>query len=214
VIELRYEDVMNYVQHLVGEGDELQTWVHAKSEALSDQGVVPIDSTRGRFLELIARLRSPRRVLEIGSGAGYSALWIMKGMGKAGLLEAIEIDPTVAEQLKLVITKTKLKKRVLIHHGPALSTLRKLKGPYDMIFIDADKDEYPHYLEYGMKLTKPGAVILADNMLWSGATFLDSVQKEGAEGIIEYTKRIFSDARLSSLIIPLGDGLAISFRIK
>jgi len=83
-----------------------------------------------------------------------------------------------------------------------------------MIFIDADKDEYPHYLEYGMKLTKPGAVILADNMLWSGATFLDSVQKEGAEGIIEYTKRIFSDARLSSLIIPLGDGLAISFRIK
>jgi len=101
VIELRYEDVMNYVQHLVGEGDELQTWVHAKSEALSDHGVVPIDSTRGRFLELIARLRSPRRVLEIGSGAGYSALWIMKGIGKAGLLEAIEIDPTVAEQLKL-----------------------------------------------------------------------------------------------------------------
>ena len=76
---MHYEDIMTYVQRLVGEGDELQAWTHDRSEALSDHGVVPIDPTRGRFLELIARLSVPRRVLEIGSGAGYSALWVIKG---------------------------------------------------------------------------------------------------------------------------------------
>jgi predicted O-methyltransferase YrrM len=205
---------MKYVERLVGQGDELQAWVHRRSDELRDHGVFPIDPTRGRFLELLARLRSPRRVLEVGSGAGYSALWFMKGMGREGSLEAIEIDSEVAKELEAVIDKAGLKGRVKIHIGSAISTLRGLQGPYDIIFIDADKDEYPQYLDFAMKLTKPGAVVLADNMLWSGATFLRGMQKDGAKGIIEYTRRIFDDPRLSSLIVPLGDGLAISFRVK
>lgn len=211
---MRYEDITSYVESLVGQGDELQAWVHRRSDELRNHGVVSIDPTTGRFLELLARLRSPRRVLEVGSGAGYSALWITKGMGKKGTLEAIEIDSEVAEELEAVIEKAGLRRRVKVHVGPALSTLRGLQGPYDIVFVDAEKDEYPDYLKYAMKLTEPGAVIVADNMLWSGATFLSGVRKEGAKGIIEYTKRIFSDQRLSSLILPLGDGLAISFRVK
>lgn len=211
---MRYEDITSYVESLVGQGDELQVWVHRRSDELRNHGVVSIDPTTGRFLELLARLRSPRRVLEVGSGAGYSALWITKGMGKKGTLEAIEIDSEVAEELEAVIEKAGLRRRVKVHVGPALSTLRGLQGPYDIVFVDAEKDEYPDYLKYAMKLTEPGAVIVADNMLWSGATFLSGVRKEGAKGIIEYTKRIFSDQRLSSLILPLGDGLAISFRVK
>jgi predicted O-methyltransferase YrrM len=97
---LRYEDVSNYVESLVGQGDELQAWVRRRSDELRDHGVFPIDPTRGRFLELLARLRSPRRVLEVGSGAGYSALWFLKGMGEKGSLEAIEIDPEVAKELE------------------------------------------------------------------------------------------------------------------
>jgi predicted O-methyltransferase YrrM len=211
---LRYEDISDYVQTLVGPGDELQSWVRHHSDELRDHGVFAIDPTRGRFLEVVARLKSPSRVLEVGSGAGYSALWFMKGMGSKGSLDGIEIDPVVAKELEAVMRKAGLKRRVKIHIGPALTTLRRLKGPYDLIFIDADKDEYPRYLEHALRLTKPGAVILADNMLWSGATFLRNVRKEGATGIIEYTKRIFNDTRLSSLIVPLGDGIAISTRIK
>jgi len=211
---LQYEDVVQYVAGLVGQGDPLQTWVHTKSEELREHGVFPIDSTRGRFLELVARIKSPRRVLEVGSGAGYSALWFMKGMGKKGTLDAIEIDPHVVKQLEEVIQKAGLRKRIRIHQGSALETLRRLKGPYDIIFIDAEKDEYTQYLELGMKLTKPGSIIMADNLLWSGSTFQRNVRKEGAEGIIDYTKRIFNDPRLCSLIIPLGDGLAISYRVK
>lgn len=213
-IGLRYEDVSNYAQSLVGQGDALQILARHRSDALRAHGVVSIDSTTGRFLELIARLSSPRRILEIGSGAGYSALWFLKGMSANGILEAIEIDPKVAEELKGVIRKAGLARRVRIHVGPALDILRKLKGPYQIVFIDANKDEYPQYLQYALKLTKPGAIILADNMLWSGATFLRNIRKAGTAGIMEYTKHAFSDSRLSSLIVPLGDGLAVSVRIK
>jgi predicted O-methyltransferase YrrM len=214
VIALQYEDIMNYVGSLVGPGDEMQVWVRSRSNELREHGVYPIDPPRGRFLELIARVKSPRRILEIGSGAGYSALWFMKGMGRNGTLEAIEIDPKVASQLQEVIQKAGLKRRIKVHQGAALEILRTLRGPYDLIFIDAVKDEYPRYLEYAMKLTKSGSVILADNLLWHGATLLQGVRTEGAEGIIEYTKQIFNDARLSSLLIPLGDGLGISYRVK
>ena len=214
MIALQYEDIMNYVGGLVGSGDELQVWVWSKSNELRELGVVPIDPTRGRFLELIARIKSPRRILEIGSGAGYSALWFMKGMGQKGTLETIEVDRQVASELQEVIQKAGLKRRIKVHHGVALEILRKVKGPYDVVFIDADKDEYPQYLQHAMKLTSIGSIILADNLLWSGATFLRGIQREGAEGIIEYTKRIFNDPRLSSLLIPLGDGLGVSYRIK
>jgi len=205
---------MNYVSSLVGPGDELQVRVRNRSNELSEYGVVPIDPTRGRFLELITRIRSPRRILEIGSGAGYSALWFMKGMDRNGTLESIEGDLHVAGESKEVIKKAGLKRRIKIHQGAALVILRKLKGPYDLVFIDADKDEYPQYLQHAMKLTVPGSIILADNLFWSGATFLPGAQKEGAEGIIEYTKRIFNDSRLSSLIVALGDGIGFSYRVK
>ena len=85
--------------------------------------------TRGRFLELIARIKSPRRILEIGSGAGYSALWFMKGMGQKGTLETIEVDRQVASELQEVIQKAGLKRRIKVHHGVALEILRKVKGP-------------------------------------------------------------------------------------
>jgi predicted O-methyltransferase YrrM len=138
----------------------------------------------------------------------------MRGMPRNGLFDAIEGDPVVAEELGAVLKRAGLKHMVKIHVGPALTILRRFRRPYDMVFIDAAKEEYPQYLAYALKLTRPGAIILADNMFWSGATFLRGVRKQGTGGIMEYTKRIFSDRRLSSLIVPLGDGLAISVRVR
>ena len=211
---MRYEDVLDYVQRLVGEGDRLQEWVYAKSQELREQGVFPIDPAIGHFLELLARMTSPNRVLEIGSGAGYSVLWFMKGMGRKGKLDAIEVNAEVVEVLRDVTKKAGLQRRIRIHHGPALTMLRKMSGPYDLVFIDAAKDEYPAYLDHALRLTKARSAILADNMLWSGATIHGDTRREGVHGIMEYTKRIFADKRLFSIIIPLGDGLAVSYRIK
>ena len=211
---MRYEDISDYIAKLVGKDDGLQAWVSKQSTQLRKYGVYSIDPTRGRLLELLARLRSPKTVLEIGSGAGYSALWFMKGMDLEGTLDAVEHNPDVAKVLNAVVKKAGLEGRVRIHNAPALSVMKSLKGPYDFVFIDADKDEYPDYLDEALRLTKPGSMIMADNMLWGGATVHADKSREGARGIMEYTKRIFNDARLSSLIVPLGDGMAISYRVK
>jgi caffeoyl-CoA O-methyltransferase len=214
VNSVEYEEISNYIQRLVGDDSGLQKWVYKKSQELREEGVVPIDPTRGRLLELVARMTNPQRVLEVGSGAGYSALWFIKGMSDQGKLHAIEANSKVVETLRVVIGKAGLAGRVQVHYGPALDLLERMKSPFDLVFIDADKEEYPAYLGHALRLTRPGSIILADNMLWSGAAIRPEARRHGARGIREYAKRIFSDPRLSSIIVPLGDGLALSFRIS
>lgn len=208
-----YEDVSEYVRRLVGEGDKLQIMARDRSSELAGRGVFAIDPPRGRLIELLTRLRRPRWVLEIGSGAGYSALWLLKGMGPKSRLDAIERDPEVASVFREHIRDAGATDRVRIHTGPALSILKGLRGPYDLVFIDADKAEYPAYLEEALRLTRRGSIIAADNMLWGGSIIAEA-KRPGVEEIREYTRRIFNDPRLSSLIIPLGDGVAVSYRMK
>jgi predicted O-methyltransferase YrrM len=211
---LRYSEICEYVAKFVGQGDYFQVWLWKESADLRNHGVFPIDPNRGRVLELLARMKSAKRVLEIGSGAGYSALWFMKGMDSEGTLDAIEHDKDVVEVLADVVKKRGLTGRVRIHRGPALAILKGLRDSYDIVFIDADKSEYSDYLAEAMRLTKRGGIIVADNMLWRGATVTGKRLDEGARAIMAYTKAIFSDERLSSIIIPLGDGLAVSCRVR
>lgn len=209
---MQYKDVSKYVQNLVGKGDELLAWTGERSYEFRKFGVFQIDPSCGRFLELVARLISPKRVLEVGPGVGYSTLWFLKGMPESSKLDAIEQEPTVAEALTTTLRKAGLRRRVRILRGEALHVLPRMKGPYDIVFIDAAKEEYPDYLEHAFRLTRPGSIILAHNLFWGGAA-IRRHPKDGAEGIREYTKRIFTDSRLSSLIVPLGDGMSISYRV-
>jgi len=124
---MRYEDVSEYVQGLVGTGDDTLAWTSERSDELRDSGVFQIDPSSGRLLELLARIRSPKRVLEIGSGAGYSALWLTKGMPPDGTLDAIELDPKVAQALGVTIERAGLGGRIRIHQGRALDLLSKMK---------------------------------------------------------------------------------------
>jgi caffeoyl-CoA O-methyltransferase len=210
---MQYEEVLEYIQKLVGEGDEIFKWANKRSDELREEGVFQIDPSTGRLIEILARLRAPKRALEIGSGAGYSALWFMKGMPADGTLDAIELDPKVARALETTIKKAGLEGRIRIRLGRALDILADMQGPFDLVFIDADKDGYPQYLEHAIRLTQPGSMILADDMF----TDLSAVEGEKSSkqrGIAEYTRRIFSDNRLSSIVVPVGDGLALSYRIK
>jgi predicted O-methyltransferase YrrM len=156
---LHYEDVSKYVENFVGNSGVLFTWALEKSCKLEAEGVMPIDPPRGRFLELIARMTRPRRILEVGSGVGYSALWLLKGSGKRTRLDVMEINPIVTRAFEQVMKKAGYWKRVRAYSGPALEVLPRLKGLYDLAFIDADKDEYPDYLQHGQPM-EPGAADL------------------------------------------------------
>ena len=209
---MQYEKVLTYVESLVHERDAALSNAYGKSIELRAYGVVPIDRPRGRFLELVAKMTKPKNVLEIGPGGGYSGLWFFKGMESISKLEVIEHNPHVAAEFERTMKVAGFGKRVTIHLGPALQVLPHLKKSFDIVFIDADKEEYPSYLMHAMRLTHVGSVILADNMLWGGSV-MERKRGESANGIREYTRKIFRDERLRSMIVPLGDGLGISYRV-
>ena len=204
----------DYVEHLLGSSDDnALSAAHKKSKELQHYGVVSIDPPRGRFLELITRIGSPKKVLEIGPGAGYSTLWFLRGMNQTSTLDVVEVNAHVANEFRSVMAKAGSLGRVRIHKGPALKVLPRLHGYFDYVFIDANKEEYPAYLQHAMRLTRRGSIIVADNLLWHGSA-LKRDRSVSAAGILDYTRLIFSDKRLCSLLIPLGDGLGVSFRVK
>jgi predicted O-methyltransferase YrrM len=214
VLLLRYEDVRDYVEQLIdGSGDNVLSLAHKKSKELRPYGVVSIDPPRGRFLELIMRIASPKKVLEIGPGAGYSALWLLRGMSQSSTLDVVEVNSYVANEFRSIMAKAGSLERVRIHEGPALKVLPRLHEYFNCVFIDANKEEYPAYLQHAMRLTRRGSIIVADNLLWHGSA-LKRDRSVSAAGILDYTRLIFSDKRLCSLLIPLGDGLGVSFRVK
>jgi predicted O-methyltransferase YrrM len=211
---LEHDEIRSYIERLVGNGGDDLARVYKESVELRKYGVFPIDAPCGRFLELLTRIRSPKSILEIGPGIGYSALWILRGASSTTTLDVIEVDPNTAHIFETVMARQNCRNEIKVHRGPALQVLARMKKIFDFIFIDADKNEYPDYLRHSLRMTQPGSVILADDIykFWN-ETSVRQKQSDG-QGVRGYTEMIFKDKRLSSLVIPVGDGLAISFRIE
>ncbi len=145
------------------------------SQASDAAGLPPIAVTpnQGKLLELLARVHGARKILELGTLAGYSTIWLARGLGPGGRVVTLEADPRYAEVAAANIARAGLADAVEIRIGPALQTLPELSaegaGPFDLIFIDADKENYPGYLDWSLKLSRPGTVIVGDNVVRDGA---------------------------------------------
>jgi predicted O-methyltransferase YrrM len=144
--------------------------------AASDAAGLPpgsITPAQGKLLELLARVRGARSILELGTLGGYSTIWLARALPQDGRLVTLELDPRNAEVASANIANAGLAERVQIRIGPARETLPELDaqgvGPFDMIFIDADKQNNPFYLEWSLKLSRPGTLIIADNVVRGGA---------------------------------------------
>jgi caffeoyl-CoA O-methyltransferase len=161
----------------------------------------------GRLLKLLASLSGARRVLEIGTFTGYSALSLAEGLPEDGRVVTCEIEPANAEFARRYFEASPHGKKIEIKLGAALDTLKTLAGPFDLAFIDADKENYPAYYERVMELIRPGGLILVDNTLWSGRV----LQPEDAESraIDAVNARIASDARVENVLLTVRDGLQV-----
>jgi predicted O-methyltransferase YrrM len=150
-------------------------------------GLPPISVTpnQGRLLELLVRIHGARRVLELGTLGGYSTIWLARGLPAGGHLVTLEADPRYAEVAGANIAAAGLADTVELRVGPALETLPELAaeggGPFDLIFIDADKQNYPGYLEWSLRLSRPGTLLVADNVVRDGAILDADTGGEGAE---------------------------------
>jgi predicted O-methyltransferase YrrM len=129
---------------------------------------IQVSAPQGKFLQLLARITGARRILEIGTLGGYSTIWLARGLAPGGHLDTLEVDRAHAEVARTNLGRADLDGVVEVHLGPAIETLPTLTGPYDLVFIDADKKSNPDYVRAALDLTRPGSVIVVDNVVRQG----------------------------------------------
>jgi predicted O-methyltransferase YrrM len=172
-----------------------------------DAGMPPIEVTAnaGKLLKLLVRSSGARRVLEIGTLAGFSTIWMAQGLPDDGRLVTCEYLTKHAEVARANVDAAGLGHKVEIRIGAALDTLAALAAegaaPFDFVFIDADKENNPKYLDWAVRLGRPGTTIVMDNVVWEGAVLDPSMDEVNAPGIISALKLIGEDARLDATVI-------------
>jgi caffeoyl-CoA O-methyltransferase len=177
---------------------------------------INIPRNEGKLLQLLAEIAGARRILEIGTLGGYSAIHLGRALPEDGRLVSLELDERYARVARESIAKAGLSEKVEVRVGDARELLAAMieegEGPFDLTFIDADKGGYPEYLEWALRLSRPGSVILGDNTI-RGGSVLDSGD-ETSRAIREFNEKLAKEPRLSALILPLIreriDGLAIA----
>lgn len=177
---------------------------------------IQISPLQGKLLQVLAYACGARKILEIGALAGYSGSWLARALPADGRLITLEVSEKHAEVARASYAAAGVADRAEVRVGPALTTLPQLtsEAPFDLIFIDADKGNYPAYLDWALKLSRPGTIIVADNVIRSGRAFQSPPPDESAEGAANYNAKILAEPRLVSVAFPIDedgmDGYAIS----
>lgn len=207
------------------------TGLQAALTSAQQEGLPPIQISpiQGKLLQLLATACNAHKILEIGSLAGYSGIWLARSLPVGGRLITLEVNPHHAEVVRQSFARAGVADRTEVRIGSALDLLPQLEGaaPFDLVFIDADKPPYPQYLEWALRLTRPGSIIVADNCIRGGRGFQPTnhaeindisaynvSSAEYSDGIVEYNKRIASDPRLVSLALALDDEYTDGFAIS
>ena len=169
---------------------------------------------QGRVLSMISKLVGPKTILEIGTYTGYSALCLAEGMIKGGILHTIDHNEELYDFQRKYFKRSDYDRQIVQHVGEAIELLPEIQGPFDLVFIDADKANYSNYFNAVIDKMNSGGVILSDNVLWSGkVTEAPKLKDEDTKALIEYNKLINQDDRVETILLPIRDGLTIS-RVK
>jgi caffeoyl-CoA O-methyltransferase len=163
----------------------------------------------GRFLELLVFASGARQVLEIGTFSGYSALSMAAGLPPGGRIVTCEIDPTAAEVAQRHIAASPYADRIDLRVGPALETVAELPGPFDLVFIDADKPAYRDYLEAVLPKLSEGGLVAIDNTLWSGRVVDADDPDESTRALIELNDALREDPRVVCVLLTVRDGVTL-----
>lgn len=164
----------------------------------------------GRLLTLLARLIGARRAVEVGTYTGYSALSIAEGMGEGGQLVTCDVDEVATAVARRYFAQAPWGRRIELRLGPAIDTLRALEGPLDLAFIDADKAAYIDYWDALLPLLRPGGLLIADNVLWSGRV-LDP-RDPSDHAIVAFNAHVRRDPRVDHVMLTVRDGITLAVK--
>ncbi|MBT7529311.1 MAG: O-methyltransferase [Flavobacteriaceae bacterium] len=166
---------------------------------------------QGRLLSLISKIINPKKILEIGTFTGYSTLCLAEGLDKNGQIHTIDVNEELYDLQRKYFKKSPFNDNITQHLGNALDIIPKLNQEFDLIFLDADKINYPKYLELLINKLKKGGVLLSDNVLWDGKVLNKISQKDiSTKAIVEYNKLLNNKSEMDSVILPIRDGITIS----
>src|SRR4051794_28763368 len=163
---------------------------------------ISVTPNQGKLLYFFARLRAAKNILEIGTLGGYSTIWLARALPTGGRLITLESELKHAEVARVNLSRAELSGVVELRHGPAAETLAQLVAeetdPFDLIFIDADKPSYPIYLEWSLKLSRPGSLIIADNIVRNGAVVDSNSPDPKVQGVRQFNDLVAAESRLSA----------------
>ena len=169
-----------------------------------------VGRVEGAFLRLLVRLTRAQSILEIGMFTGYSTLMMAEGLPEGGRLVTCDVDPEAEAVARAFFARSPFGRRIEIRMGPALDTLRTLPGPFDLVFIDADKENYPAYFDALVDRVRPGGLLVFDNALWSGE-ILDP-QDAASRAIAAVNDRVQADTRVENVLLTVRDGMLLALR--
>ncbi len=169
---------------------------------------------QGRVLSMLSKLINPKNVLDIGTYTGYSALCLAEGIQPKGQLHTIDTNEELYDLQRRYFDKSGFGNQIIQYTGNAINIIPKIDKTFDLVFIDADKQNYPNYLEIILPKLKSGSVILSDNVLWTGKV-IEELQKgdKDTEALLKYNKMINEHSQLETVLLPIRDGLTIT-RVK
>ncbi|GEL25761.1 O-methyltransferase [Pseudonocardia sulfidoxydans NBRC 16205] len=188
-----------YAQRLVGDDEGLSEALRANAAA----GLPPIDVTPalGKLLHLLARSVGARRILEVGTLGGYSTIWLARALPADGEVVTCEVSPRHADVARANLDRAGVGARVRIVLGPALETLPDLQGPFDMVFVDADKVSNAEYLDHAIRLSRPGALVIVDNVVRGGRVVDDADDDPAVVGTRRLADALAADPRISATMV-------------
>ncbi|MEA2027233.1 MAG: O-methyltransferase, partial [Chloroflexota bacterium] len=175
----------------------------------SDHASYMIDAAEGQLLKLLVGISGARRILEVGTFTGYSAIAMTEALPADGHVDTLELSSEHAAKAVEHAERAGASARITVHQGMALETLSTLQGPYDMAFIDADKPSYPAYYDAVVPLMRPGGLIVADNVLRRGRVLDPRSSDPGIVGMREFNDRVVADTRVDAVMLTVRDGVTL-----
>lgn len=169
---------------------------------------------QGKFLQLLCSMLQPNRVLEIGAFTGFSAICLARGLSPHGRLTTIEANEEYETVIRKYLAKANLADRVELVIGDAKSVIPSLTGTFDLVYLDADKANYPTYYDLLIDKIRPGGWLLADNVLWDGKVLNDRAKERDTQAIRAFNEIVQRDPRMDNVILPLRDGMMLARRLS
>lgn len=205
-------DLYRYIEnHSTPQGEALD-WVERQTNIRTNHSRMLSGAVQGRFIMMLTEMIRPVRILELGTFTGYSSICLATYLPEGGHLDTLEINDELEDLILEGFDRAGLSDMITLHIGDCRRTLEKMcaegTDPYDMVYIDANKREYPEYYDLVFPLVRPGGYILADNVLWDGKVYEDNVPGDRqTTGIARFNDIVAADPRVESVIIPVRDGL-------